>query len=213
MAQTMIFVLAMLAIISMVEVFAAPSQDLSPVIPETHTHGDMEFKGTIHGVDFQANGTVESIYAQFTKQHPNVVASFNADHLPVGTGQSNGNNSALVARNKILPPNCAACGAWGWVAAETDTINDGVNYLIHHAGTCGVGPRSCVRISCSYSAAIYLCNDNYYGIAPSCVYLASYAKDLTNDCSFWDAGANWTCGQEFDTDAYNVIVHYDDHNC
>lgn len=76
MARTMIFVLAILAFVSLVgtlyssllngilltrslQVFAAPSQDTSPVIPKTHTHGDMEFKGKIHGVDFQANGTVE----------------------------------------------------------------------------------------------------------------------------------------------------------
>ncbi|EHL01870.1 hypothetical protein M7I_2227 [Glarea lozoyensis 74030] len=27
-------------------------------------------------------------------------------------------------------------------------------------GSCGVNPRSCARISCSYQAAIFLCNDS-----------------------------------------------------
>ncbi|KAF8858981.1 hypothetical protein BDZ45DRAFT_742794 [Acephala macrosclerotiorum] len=151
MARTMIFVLAVFALIPLV--FAAPSRDLSdlsPVLPETHTFGDMVFDGSIHGVEFQANGTVEPR---------------------------------------------------GWVGAQTDKINDGVNYLIWHAGNCGVGARSCVRIK-------------PHGIALSCVYLASYARGLIYDCSWWDsAHDNWTCRQEFDTDYYNAIVHYNDHNC
>lgn len=113
------------------------------------------------------------------------------------------------------------------------TIEDGIYYLQHVNALCNVGKRSCVRISCSYDAGIYLCNDvtlscffcpthadweqNWYDIAPSCVYIASYAQDLINSCPsrLWN-GKRWydaVCGQEFDTDNYNVIVHYADERC
>ncbi|KAF8864871.1 hypothetical protein BDZ45DRAFT_581397, partial [Acephala macrosclerotiorum] len=105
-----------------------------------------------------------------------------------------------------------------WTGAAVSTIEDGIYYLQHVNALCNVGKRSCVRISCSYDAGIYLCNDqNWYDITPSCVYIASYAQDLINSCPsrLWN-GKRWydaVCGQEFDTDNYNVIVHYADERC
>ncbi|CAG8976805.1 hypothetical protein HYALB_00012511 [Hymenoscyphus albidus] len=55
-----------------------------------------------------------------------------------------------------------------------------------------------------------LCNDNTYAIAPTCSYLATYAEDIMEKCS--EPGdptigtPSISCGQQFDTDNYNVII-------
>jgi hypothetical protein len=79
----------------------------------------------------------------------------------------------------------------------------------------------CARISCSYGAAIWLCNDNTYPIWPSCRYLATYAEDILGTCAdmylapgskgwgLFDQRDLRVNGQEFDTDNYNVIVGVD----
>ncbi|KAH6664639.1 hypothetical protein B0J14DRAFT_661226 [Halenospora varia] len=103
----------------------------------------MHFTGTIHGIKYSSNGTVEQIYAQFKAEHPEVAERPHCCREPGGPG-------------------------WGWYPAQTYYIDDGINYLSHFHGRCdiGPGPGNCGRISCSYSSGIYLCNDNDYWISP-----------------------------------------------
>ncbi|KAH6664638.1 hypothetical protein B0J14DRAFT_493296, partial [Halenospora varia] len=58
-------------------------------------------------------------------------------------------------------------------------------------------------------SGIYLCNDNRYTITPSCQYIASYASDITTTCHISGGRQGSSCGEHFDTDNYNVIVHSD----
>ncbi|CZR56941.1 uncharacterized protein PAC_06830 [Phialocephala subalpina] len=44
-------------------------------VDATKIASKMIFKGTVHGVDFEHNSTVEEIYAQFTRLYPDVVAN------------------------------------------------------------------------------------------------------------------------------------------
>ncbi|KAH8650554.1 hypothetical protein BGZ60DRAFT_534212 [Tricladium varicosporioides] len=164
---------------------------------------EMRFTGTIHGIEYSGNGTVEQIYAQFKADYPEVVAA-NTNFTAAGTPIHN-----LEARNKEQPHCCGEPGGpnWGWYSAQTWYIFDGINYLHAFRGRCdiGPGPGNCGRISCSYGSGIYLCNDNNYMISPNCGYLATYAQDLCDACN----RKGYTCGQQFDTDNYNVIVHGD----
>lgn len=86
-------------------------------------------------------------------------------------------------------------------------------------GKCGVNARSCARVSCSQGDAVWLCNDNYHHIAPSCNYLAGYVGNIMskcrgvskekcqNNCGKGTGGLQASVnGQQFDTDHYNVIV-------
>jgi hypothetical protein len=93
-----------------------------------------------------------------------------------------------------------------------------IKYLRSLSGRCGVKARSCVRISCSWTDAVWLCNDNDHFIEPSCKYLADYAANIMNACQDVKGQAcrHSTCsiggythyvnGQQFDSDNYNVIV-------
>ncbi|KUJ07167.1 uncharacterized protein LY89DRAFT_678133 [Mollisia scopiformis] len=181
---------------------------------------DMAFTGTIHGVAVQLNGSS----AQFSTLYPEVVADHNANNPAVGTLEDyftwypvnasvapRGTGTPLIARNKMQPPLCWPVGNWGWGTTYVDRIQQGISYLNHLGGRIylDVGARS--RISCSYSDAIYANNDNPYPINPATVYLASYAQDLINFCQFQDPNSKFwmVCGQEFDSDNYNVVVRYD----
>ncbi|KAG6360965.1 hypothetical protein INS49_012033 [Diaporthe citri] len=66
-------------------------------------------------------------------------------------------------------------------------IKYGVEYLRKVKGTPGQGPgpASCGRVSCSYNAAIFWCNDNTEGmVLDSYGRIADGAQDLITDCCF-----------------------------
>ncbi|KAF8856031.1 hypothetical protein BDZ45DRAFT_804530 [Acephala macrosclerotiorum] len=172
--------------------------------------GVMTFTGELGGHQVQLNGSVQEIHAQMKAKYPD----FDADALVRArklAARDGGSDVTLAARNKELPGNCCPCpGNEQWAWADAGRIQEGVDYLNNFNGLCNVGATSCVRISCSWNSGIYLCNDADHAIAPSCVYIASYATDLINHCVIYNPiGQGYVCGQEFDTDRYNVIVHDD----
>jgi len=178
-----------------------------PVVP-------MVLTGTIGEHEVQLNGSIQEIHAQMKVLYPN----FDADALTPAKNLTARNTnlqfrSELEARGgKLPPPLCFPVGNWGWSKASGETIGEGINYLDQVQALCGVSARSCVRISCSWNSAIYLCNDNYYGITPTCPYMASYAQDIINDCTTPAdrVVGDWSvCGQLFDSDGYNIIVRWD----
>ncbi|KAE8449436.1 hypothetical protein EG329_008044 [Mollisiaceae sp. DMI_Dod_QoI] len=149
----------------------------------------MTFSGTIGGHEVQLNGSVQEINAQMKQLHPDFdpdTTKTDSDHY------------------------CWPVAGQNWQRAQTSHIKEGISYLDGFKGLCGVPASTCVRISCSYNAGIYLCNDNNYGITPNCAYIASYAQDIINLCNYQDpSGIQYVSGQEFDTDGYNVCVHSD----
>lgn len=63
--------------------------------------------------------------------------------------------SVLEARGDV---NCR--GQADWAEANLDPIYDGIKYLRKVKGqTNTAGNKHCDRVSCSYSASIWLCND------------------------------------------------------
>ncbi|KUJ23864.1 uncharacterized protein LY89DRAFT_726918 [Mollisia scopiformis] len=181
-----------------------PNGSIPPRSMGDMTISKMTFEGSIGDYKVQLNGSIQEIHAQMKAIYPD----FDPD-----TAISNQTLDIrhLGKRSKMQPPLCYPVQDWG--RAETAPINTGIRYLNQVQALCGVGANSCVRVSCSYRAAIYLCNDNDYGITPTCPYIASYAQDIINSCNYHRPGGNtwdWSvCGQEFDTDNYNVIVRWD----
>lgn len=55
--------------------------------------------------------------------------------------------------------NCIPVQGQNWQRADEVVIGQGIQYLRDNHLTCWVGAHSCVRVSCSYNAAIYLCNN------------------------------------------------------
>ncbi|KAH6680326.1 hypothetical protein B0J14DRAFT_578375 [Halenospora varia] len=186
-----------------------------------YKNGAMQFSGIIGGVKYAANGTIQQITAQFQKDHPVAAASLEAQAANGTDLQTRGD---LQTGNKRGPPLCCwKLGfGWDWDSANANDILRDADYLDAVARTgnvCGVDARTCVRIACSNQSGIVLCNDNNYPIYPQCDYMASYARDIVYACTMGiptsrNPGADVrTCGQEFDTDNYNIIVRKETNNC
>ncbi|KAH8896360.1 hypothetical protein GQ53DRAFT_778975 [Thozetella sp. PMI_491] len=99
------------------------------------------------------------------------------------------------------------CGNFG--LADKGRIQEGITYLrgLNGAPRNGPGPANCGRVSCSYNAAIWWCNDNTTpktldGWNP----IADGAQNIINDCA---PAASQVSGQRFHDDLWNVIVRGD----
>ncbi|KAK7744703.1 hypothetical protein SLS62_010122 [Diatrype stigma] len=68
----------------------------------------------------------------------------------------------------------------------------------------------CTRISCSWDAAIWFCNDTPVEKKHSCADLASFAVDIRSECHSLIGKDYVIQGQKFDVDDFNVIVGADD---
>ncbi|KAF8859294.1 hypothetical protein BDZ45DRAFT_689391 [Acephala macrosclerotiorum] len=175
--------------------------------------GKMGFKGSIHGVEVELSGTVEEMYAEFTRMYPEVVA--NAALHANNTDKTRSLENDLQTRTPSPRGDhyCCPVGNSGWTYTRSGYIQEGMQYLYDFNGVCntGGGPGNCVRVSCSYNAGIYLCNDNTGDLVISCKDVVWYTQELLNDCSrtIWPNPLWYTCGQVFDNANYNVIVHGD----
>ncbi|KAI0123741.1 hypothetical protein BJ170DRAFT_712920 [Xylariales sp. AK1849] len=108
------------------------------------------------------------------------------------------------------------CNVGGQGYAGEPYILEGVEYLQNIPGGCHQepGPQVCSRVSCSYNAAIWCCNDNDHDIWVPCHTLGDYAFEIRQKCMTMvhqDADSRWTVqGQWFDSENWNVIVGRDD---
>ncbi|KAH6666268.1 hypothetical protein B0J14DRAFT_705306 [Halenospora varia] len=175
---------------------------ISIAVPSTDTTtsvGGLKFTGTIGGIQHSGIGTAKEIFDAFAAQHPQVAAAALAN----ASVAIEAHELAKGKRGVDNKRDTHCCGQTGgppedWGVASQDQVLNNIRYF---------------RIACSGYAGIFLCNDNNYPIEPNCGYLASYAQDILNTCDQWRFVPHWgtvisACGQEFDTDNYNVIVRY-----
>jgi hypothetical protein len=173
-----------------------------------HPIGTFYYNGTLGGHDVYLNGTAQEIIAQFQDLHPEftlpepkATRDIPADEIHAFTTRQNG------------APLCLPIAEWGWLWAQGPATYKNVDFLSSLSFGCGVPARTCVRIACQQQSAIYLCNDNYYGLNLSCLALASNADNVCQKCGF-TLGNEWFCGgQEFNGGNFNVIVRWDGDNC
>jgi hypothetical protein len=91
------------------------------------------------------NGTIQEIFAQAVQINP--------DFTHKGGAASTTKRSLREKRTTV---NCGT-----WPLADKGRIQEGISYLrtVPAAPRNGPGPGACGRVSCSYNAAIYWCND------------------------------------------------------
>ncbi|KAK1756790.1 hypothetical protein QBC47DRAFT_169473 [Echria macrotheca] len=75
-------------------------------------------------------------------------------------------------------------------------------------GDCSAPAKTCSRVACWATSAIYVCNDNDHAISPNCVTdVVPYGLDISQQCCGLSGGS--VSGQRFhDTAGFNVIVAY-----
>lgn len=98
------------------------------------------------------NGTVQEIYAELIEINP----TYDLDFAARVTEASTSNDDGTPRLRKRLDVTCNI-----YSKALRTRIQEGITYLRGVSGrpTNGPGPGNCGRVSCSYNAAIWWCND------------------------------------------------------
>ncbi|KAI0151836.1 hypothetical protein GGR57DRAFT_503761 [Xylariaceae sp. FL1272] len=173
-------------------------------LPANYTIGDITWTLPIveGGEDYTFTGTVQEVFAKINIERKKKGIA------PLDDPAA---SNATVASRSLEGRTWTQClckvGLPG--PASVTRITQGINYLDKVKGKCtnGPGPGNCGRISCSYNAAIFWCNDKTVAATYDCSYFAGYAADVVEFCSYSDAGANAvTWGQDWDSESFNVLV-------
>ncbi|EZF32346.1 hypothetical protein H109_07966 [Trichophyton interdigitale MR816] len=188
-STTSIFAAAVAFGIGATKVYASPLADALP-----YPTGPLTYIGPVevNGKDVTLEGTVQEIYSQ--------VKDLTGSTLkPVDIPKDDPKHK-LQIRSKVSL-NCHPQGG----GATLRTIRDGIKYLNGLKGKCKAPPRTCTRVSCSWKAGIYLCNDNLHSVSVPCKQIAEYAQDIVNVC-VTNPEVSSLRGQEFDSDNWNVVI-------
>ncbi|EGO61634.1 hypothetical protein NEUTE1DRAFT_98715 [Neurospora tetrasperma FGSC 2508] len=141
------------------------------------------------GPAVNVTGTIEQAYKHMKTINPGFISDFGFDQ-PVNVSSL---STPLESRGYTIDH--ITCDVFEWAFLEE--IQTGMFYLNKVPGkpTNGPGPGNCGRVSCSYGAAIYWCNDTVVNNCPQSI-------------GSWNMGpyAELTKGQIFMTDNWNVIV-------
>ena len=132
--------------------------DESPVEGYSIEEFSWEVETTPGGPTVVLNGTVEKVLSQVRGINPNYEAEFAtvvpeivqpAEHA----AEEEDTSSHLVKRGDVV------CGKFPF--AHQSDIDQGIKYLRSVPGKSqrGPGPGSCGQVSCSWSSAIWWCND------------------------------------------------------
>ncbi|KAF8850124.1 hypothetical protein BDZ45DRAFT_680021 [Acephala macrosclerotiorum] len=165
---------------------------------------------TAGGPTVLVNGTIQEVYQQLSAINPDFETEF-----PPTDKKSLARRAVAAEKRdneKRYTVESYFCGG-RWAYCDFDSIISGVNYLDGVSGspTNGPGPGNCGRVSCSYDAAIYWCNDHTTSYTlNSFADIATGADNIAVNC-YIDIGDGvlWTSGQQFYTDSWNVIVRQD----
>ncbi|KAK4220922.1 hypothetical protein QBC38DRAFT_325743, partial [Podospora fimiseda] len=149
-------------------------------------------------------GTVQEVYASMTANYPGWDYIF-----PLRNDTNTTTTSPLT--NSGYTQDSYTCLSWG--GCDKYHIVDGINYLNSVLGKprMDAGPAKCVRVSCSWNSAIFMCKCNDHE-----VYLGSFrdvagaAQFLVDTCKI-DAShiSGWFSGQVFYKEKWNAIVKWD----
>ncbi|KAK3985896.1 hypothetical protein QBC44DRAFT_403397 [Cladorrhinum sp. PSN332] len=183
-----------------------PTTEISSPVPSGYAIVPLtwEVETTPGGPKVTLSGTVEEVHAELLKINPNWDAEFPA---PAANATETGTN--------LHKRDWSVCGGHT-PAHDRNAIWAGADYLRGLSGQAqrGPGPRSCGRVSCSWSSAIWYCNDNSYTKYMPWFHIANAAEVLIHECSYflneglWFAG--WvTAGERWHDDGWFAIVAQD----
>ncbi|KAF4472521.1 hypothetical protein FALBO_574 [Fusarium albosuccineum] len=191
--------------------------------------GELEVIGSYvdGGENVTFKGTAESVIAQIKESYPD----FKLDEAEeVEESDVSLSDRGLERRAHATHHYCRAgrVGAYNGGEANRDQIAKEIGYLRSIGSrTCGVNARSCVRVSCSWGAGIWWCNDNNNWYGEKCNDIANLAQIAVYKCerhmkaTCWFGNPNcadcgcrpvdeWVVwGQQFSSANHNVIVTSD----
>ncbi|KAH7234329.1 hypothetical protein B0J15DRAFT_538988 [Fusarium solani] len=187
----------------------APIEGYGVVVPE------WEIEVTPGGPIAVLNGTVEKIHEELLQLNPNWDEEYISNSTDTTGGASKrDSDSHLFSRTDFRGSKYTCRGRWP--ECHPNPIRRGIEYLRYVQGRPrnGPGPGNCGRVSCSYNAAIWWCNDN-----TSAKTLAGFgsiadgAEYIVDNCMRWHwvkgGYVSAVAGQVFHKTKWNVIVRKD----
>lgn len=196
---------------------------------------EWEVQVTPGGESVLMNGTVEYVFDELTNFDPVYTEALMKDFTALGHDRL----GALERREdwRTRPYICR-----DYPLARVDAAWDGIRYLRTLKGKPkgSAGPSSCGQISCSWSTAIWWCNDVsdehanskhrpnqriFRAANDNCKQdsekkeLESYkviadgAQYMWDACTPWETNRYWSSGQIFSNDGWNIIIKKSESYC
>ncbi|KAL4778227.1 hypothetical protein BJX76DRAFT_362933 [Aspergillus varians] len=164
------------------------------------------------------NGTIQEAHTELLRRNPNWDTDFSRllTRSPVSVTEketeTEEDGSDLTKRAVFTELRCFDQTQWN--PAGYLPIEQGIDYLRGLSGRPGMraGPAACGRVSCSWGAAIWWCNDaNEFKLLESYDSIADGAANIVRHC-FRDGNfqPRVVGGQIFHETNWNVIVREDD---
>lgn len=142
-------------------------------------------------------------YTIFTPRNATAEAAHRAAHEKLLTTE----RTTPLTRRQTQAIHC------GWppnrfAAPDYFEVWQGVYYLQSITGDCRAdpGPGSCGRVSCSWTNAIYYCNDNTVEHWEPCRWIGDVAGSIADSCWYYNGHGYSVLGQAFDLRNWNTIV-------
>ncbi|WQF78840.1 hypothetical protein CDEST_03854 [Colletotrichum destructivum] len=181
----------------------------APILGYSVFTPEWEVQVTPGGESVLMNGTIEHVFDELTNFDP----VYTEDLMKEITALGHDRLGAFEQREdwRTRPYICR-----DYPLARVDAAWDGIRYLRTLKGKPkgSAGPSSCGQISCSWSTAIWWCNDNTekkelesYGV------IADGAQYMWDACTPWETNRYWSSGQIFSNDGWNIIIKKSDSYC
>ncbi|KAG4443350.1 hypothetical protein IFR05_001139 [Cadophora sp. M221] len=167
------------------DVTAAPSDDF-------HLSARADIPKGYRSEQLRVTGTIGGIQVNHTGTIDEVFGQLESENPGFNVPNIDSKASSVLetrSKDKIY---CIPIAGWNWAKVNDVLVNNLINRL--------------------QTSEILLCNDSDKAINPFCVWIASYAVDISKRChsTYNDARPRGLVGgQEFDTDGFNVIVRKD----
>ncbi|KAJ2973170.1 hypothetical protein NUW58_g9005 [Xylaria curta] len=204
------YIIAVISASAVVGATTHADQRLSerPELPEGFQVKPMTWTGLVErgGVEISLDGTIEEV----TQHIRAVKKDFTWASLRRDLGVTDTPLRELDTKTNLI----CDVGGENSLGPLTPNVEASRDKIADMTGACVVeaGPRVCSMITCTYNAAVWLCNDNATPITPACDSLASYVSDIIEACGQDYYHGHRLCrGQEFNSDNFNVIVGWKDH--
>ncbi|KAG6112143.1 hypothetical protein E4U13_004405 [Claviceps humidiphila] len=154
------------------------------------------------------SGTIEEVTSKAKKLNPRWARDI-AKRKPARDDEAR-----LQTRDWAYRVDCA--DGKRWKKAGLWHVQAGLDYLskLKAKPKMGPGPGTCSRVSCSYKAAIWWCNDNTeQHELESFDEIVSCATSILDKCTDYGAPFSFVGGQAFMPDRWNVIIREDKDHC
>ncbi|CZT42902.1 uncharacterized protein RSE6_02858 [Rhynchosporium secalis] len=161
---------------------------------------ELVITGDINSIKLNHTGHIEKVLFDLGKEFE----SFNL------TAFNNKLLAEIEAREEAYrtETTCLPIKGMNWAMAKSIPIAAAIKRLLQGNMLCSVPGRTCVRLACINGSAIWLCNNNEYGISHPCSQFADFAQAIKDICGPQGSqqGEKMFGGQAYDSNNWYLLI-------